>query len=283
MIVFRPAAAALVACQVLAVILVQKACADPSDLTSRDARERKQTTEAVEVELPKWKMWLGLNRERELKLESKSVLRWTNPGTHRVYGDVFVWTLNGRPEVVMSLFKVWEPPRGMHSEMHSLSPTEVTAERDGSVIWHPAKSGISYQDLPEAPPPADVAVRRLQQMRSLAKGFSAELVDRRVNDQGERQVLRLLPAPIFRYQSTDPDVIDGAMFAIVLGTDPEVFLLLEAQRTEKSAIWRYALARMNDENMIVRYQDNEVWRVERAKSRQSLPDPYFLSGLPEKH
>ncbi len=262
--------------------LVQRAEAEPPENKSRDAEESEQTTAAVEAELPRWTIWRGADRDRELKLVPKSVLRWTNPGTHRVYGDVFVWTLDGRPEVVMSLFKVWDPPRGMHTEMHSLSPIEVIAERDGTVIWRPAKSGISYHDIPQAPAPADTATRRLQQMRSLAKDFSAELVDRRVNDKGERQALRLLPAPLYRYQSTDPDVIDGALFAIVLGTDPEVFLVMEARRSETTARWRYALARMNDERMVVRYKDEDVWRADRAESREALSDPYFLSSVPEK-
>src|SRR5258708_40045913 len=99
--------------------------AEQPETNSRDAEESEQTTRVVQAELPRWKMWVGPERDRELKLEPKSVLRWTNPGTQRVYGDVFVWTLEGRPEVVMSLFKVWEPARGLHTEMHSLSPTDV--------------------------------------------------------------------------------------------------------------------------------------------------------------
>jgi hypothetical protein len=92
-----------------------------------DARESEETARIVEAELPRWRMWAGPQRKRPLKLESKSVLSWSNPATQHVYGDVFFWTLDGRPEVVMSLFKVWQPPRGLHAEMHSLSLTEVSA------------------------------------------------------------------------------------------------------------------------------------------------------------
>jgi hypothetical protein len=268
-----------------AVLLTQpvpfRAVAGQAATDSRDAEESEQTTQVVQAELPKWKMWTGADRKRELKLEPKSVLRWTNPGTQRVYGDVFVWTIDGRPEAVMSLFKVWDPPRGLHAEMQSLSLDEVAAERDGRVIWNPSKPGLSFKDVPDAPVPADTAVRRLQQMRSLAKNFSAELVDYRVNDGGERQPLRLLPAPLYRHQSTDPLVIDGALFGVVLGTDPEVFLLLEARHVDKAIRWQYALARMNTDTMVVRYKDSEVARIERALSRESLRDPYFLSGIPE--
>jgi hypothetical protein len=262
--------------------LVSSFAADPPASNSRDAEESDQTTQVLQAELPKWKMWTGPDRKRELKLEPKSVLRWTNPGTQRVYGDVFVWTIDGRPEAVMSLFKVWEPPRGLHVEMQSLSLNEVAAERDGRVIWNPTKPGLAFKDVPEAPAPADSAVRRLQQMRTLAKDFSAELVDYRVQEEkGEPQALRLLPAPLYRHQSTDPQVIDGTLFGIVLGTDPEVFLLLEARKTENVVRWQYALARMNTDPLVVRYKDRDVWRVERALSRESLRDPYFLSGLRE--
>src|SRR4029077_20632780 len=82
----------------LALVSAAKAQADPQESKSRDIEESEQTTAAGDAELPKWKMWSRSDRDRELKLEPKSVLRWTNPGTHRVYGDVFVWTVDGRPE-----------------------------------------------------------------------------------------------------------------------------------------------------------------------------------------
>ncbi|HEV3340872.1 MAG TPA: hypothetical protein VG125_10965 [Pirellulales bacterium] len=246
-----------------------------------DARESEETTRIVEAELPRWNMWSGPDRKRPLKLEPKSVLRWSNPATQHVYGDVFFWTLDGRPEVVMSLFKVWEPPRGLHAEMHSLSLTEVAAERNRTTLWHSTKPGVAPADVPDAPAPADTATRRSSQMRTLAKGFSCELVDLRVNEQGERQSLRLLPQPIYRYESSDPDVLDGAVFAVVLGTDPELFLLIEARRSQDGFRWQFGLARMNDDAMVVKHNDREVWRVEPLKRRDRLHDAYFLEGIPE--
>ena len=248
---------------------------------SRDNEESEETLRLIETELPNWKLWKGPGHARELKLEPKPVLRWTNPGTGRLYGDVFVWTLNGRPEVVMSLYKAFKPAWGFTAEMHSLSLSGVEAQRDGAVVWQPTKAGIGFRDVPEAPKPADTAVRRLQQMRTLAGGFSAAMTDYRRNETGERQSLRLLPQPIYRYKSTDPDVLDGAMFAIVLGTDPEVFLLLEARSSTDELRWQYALARMNNDAVAVLHKDVEVWRVERAKFEERLREPYVLIGLPE--
>jgi hypothetical protein len=38
---------------------------------------------------------------------------------------------------------------------------------------------------------------------------------------------------------------------------------------------------MNSDEMVVRYKENEVWRVARSVSREAHRDAYFLSGIPE--
>ena len=40
-----------------------------------------------------------------LKFESVPLMRWSNPVSGQVFGDVYVWTLQGRPEVIASIFK----------------------------------------------------------------------------------------------------------------------------------------------------------------------------------
>ncbi len=256
--------------------------AEPDDAKARDAQESEETTRLIKAEQPNWKMWTGPSRRTELKLESKSVLRWTNPGTGRVYGDLYFWTAQGRPEAVMSIFKAWDPPDGFHAEMHSLSLENLEAERNGTIVWAPSQAGISIRDVPAAPQPADSAVRRLSQMRSLAMEFEAELTDKRRNNSGERQALRLLTQPLHRYQGgTDSDWMDGAVFGFVLGTDPEALLLIEARNAGGSTKWQYGLARMNNDSMAVSHKRREVWRVEHQESQDWLREPYRLMRVPE--
>jgi hypothetical protein len=256
--------------------------AEPSDTKSRDAQESVETTHLIKAELPNWKLSRVGDRKIDLKVEPTSVLRWTNPGMGRVYGDLYLWIADGRPEVVMSLFKTWEPAHGFHAEMHSLALTAVEAERDGKIVWQPLKPGVTLQDVPDAAKPA-AASQRLSQMRALAREFSAELTDYRRNDAGERQALRLLTQPMYRYQSTDAELLDGAMFAFVLGTDPEVFLLLEARRSKETPRWQFGLARMNNDSLAVSYKDREVWRIKRAEAEYEdrLHAPYILMRVPE--
>jgi hypothetical protein len=243
--------------------------------------ERDETTRLISAELPQWKLWNGSNRQQELKLEPKSVLRWTNPGTGRVYGDLYIWTAGGRPEVVMSLFKAWEPANGFHTEMHSLSLVPIDAERKGQLMWHPIKPGVDLKSLVDVAAPEDSPARRLIQMRGLAKEFTAVLTDFRRTNTGERQELRLLTQPLFRYRSTDAALIDGAMFAFVLGTDPEMFLLIEARQSQGNSGWQYGVARMNNDSMIALHKEQEVFHFERTTGDDRLHSPYVLMSVPE--
>lgn len=258
------------------------AVADDDADASLATRESEATSHLIRAELPKWKLLSGADREHELTLHPKSVLRWTNPGVGRINGDVYLWTRDGRPEAVISFYKWWKPDYGFTAEMHSLSLTGLSAERDGVVRWKPTKAGITLNNVPDAPRPADSELRRLQQMRTLAGEFSAQLNDLRQNGKGERQELRLLTQPLYRYPAREGEVQDGAMFAIVLGTDPEVLLLLEARRASEKSTWQYGLARMNDCAMTVSYKDQEVWRTEKKgfeSVRGPIDDPYRVQVL----
>jgi hypothetical protein len=252
---------------------------ETSEAKSRDQRESEETTRLIDAELPHWRISTG--PDVELKLEPKSVLKWANPGMGRVHGGVYLWTADGRPEVILALFKVWDPLWGFQAEMHSLSQDKVTVDRDGKTVWQPDKPGLNLKDVPDAPEIADTPARRLQQMRALARDFTATLVDYRRNERGEQQELRLLPQPIYRYASTNPDLLDGTVFAFVFGTDPEIFLLLEARREDGKPRWKYALARMNFDSLTVHYNEREVWRAARIKNENRFHEPYILFNVPE--
>jgi hypothetical protein len=260
---------------IVALCIASAVAAEESD--SLEAREQKETSRLIATELPNWAFWAGEGRARTLVMQPKSVLKWSNPATGRVYGDVYVWTDNGRPEVIMSLFKAWQPANGFHVELHSLSTGELSAERSGETAWQVTKPGIEMTALSDAPVPAASPALRLTQMKALAREFSVELTDRRVNDKGEEQSLRLLSQPLYRYAESNGELRDGGLFTFALGTDPEVFLLLEADQGG----WKYGIVRMNDGALVVLRNDKPVWTTGRAGDRDNLHDPYILKRLPE--
>lgn len=182
----------------------------------------------------------------ELKWRTKPVLHWANPVAGKLFGEVYVWTHEGRPEVICSIYKWFDPFTHARIELQSLSEGPVRGAFDGETQWSPREPGVSFRPLPNAPKPAANETGRLLQMRRMAKRFTAEAVDR--DDENSTWNLRLLGQPLLRYASPKRDLVDGALFAFVQDTtsDPEVLLLIELQRTANGGdLWRYGFCRQD--------------------------------------
>jgi hypothetical protein len=219
--------------------------------------------------------------EKELTLLDRPIYTWARAGAHGgTYGSIYVWTCRGNAEAVACFWRyVGEDGKAsLVHELHSLSPEILRSSGKGSDSWKP-KAGLKRFAVPDAPLPAKTAGSRLQQMRALARDFTAKSVS--VGD--ERTELRLLPQPLYRCESTDPTVIDGALFAFVcsIGTDPEIFLLLEARDTPEGLRWHFAPARFSHMDLFVSFKDREVWQalrdVENTLS-QNADRTYWVFG-----
>lgn len=261
-----PVAFLLAAC--LASIAASRLTASADD----DAEERSRSEAAyklVDEEAQAYEISVGADTKAVLLEGSR--LRWSNPVTGQLYGGVYLWSRNGRPEAIASIYKWYSPHRHMSVEFHSLALQPLTAQRNSQQVWNPAGAGVQLQAVPKADPPAGRPFRRLQQMRSMAARFAARATARDDPDQHEQ--LRLLPRPVYRYRlpaATTPSgstetpndtLVDGAMFAFVQGTNPEVILLLEARKTAGGSQWQYALARQNSVRLQVTCDGDVVWDV----------------------
>jgi hypothetical protein len=192
---------------------------------------------------------------RPLALRAEPVLKWSNPLVGEIYGEDFVWTSKGRPDVVWSLHRWYRDGPHEAVEYLSLTTDRIIADKDGRVIWSPSRPGIEMKPIPEAPIPASSAAQRLRQMRELAKEFTS----RQTRRDGVEQENRLLTQPIYRYERTESPLIDGALFAFVQGTDPELLLLIEAHQVEGNPQWQYGLARMTSLEQRVSHRGKAVW------------------------
>ncbi len=88
-----------------------------------------------------------------------------------------------------------------------------------------------------------------------------------------RWELRLLPQPLYRFGSDKGKPIDGALFAFVQSTDPELLLLLEVRQEGDQRKWSYALARMTSHPLEARYKDRVIWNVPEWPWQPIDPDP----------
>jgi hypothetical protein len=243
-----------------------------------DDRAKEEAAEAEKLcadELPRWKLTadgVALDNPKE------PVLRWTNPAAGRVYGNTYVWLQNGRPAAVGCLYRDFHPWNFFAGELVALTGTKLVAKRNDKVMWQP-KDEWKWTAVPGAPTPAAAAAQRLVQMKALAGEFEVVVLDMRNNPKGEDQTPRLLPKPLYRYDATRTKTLDGALFAFVLGTDPELLLLLECDTAEEKPQWKFGVGRMNRDAVRLKYKGETVWEVESFRKHKP-EDPYLFFGLP---
>lgn len=224
-------------------------------------------------------------RTEPLELRREPIYRWSNPT--RVGGqdgDVFLWTYHGRPEVVASIFSHphQKTLRTMCHELHSLSEAVLVVDRESSNRWQPKAAGVDLKPIPDAPTPGATPAARLVQIRALARDFSG----RSLSDQKQSWPLRILPRPLYRYEGTDPAVLDGAVFALIssAGTDPEIILLIEARQAPEGARWSYGAARFSDMSLWLDYKGREVWNAIRGPQNTFNHDaPHRFRFYQDRH
>lgn len=235
--------------------------------------------------------WLALYRKQADKYEFKQIgddgsaparrisdpiLRWSQPVRIGEDGLLFLWVANKRPVAAVAVFSFKDAngARNIVHECSSLATTPLSGDWHGKRVWHPAKPALEFRPVPDSPVPAETAPARLRQMQAMARQFTANTVR-----GGRDWELRLLSKPLYRYESARAEVADGALFALAQGTDPELFLLFEAQGD--SSRWKYAIARFSDLELHVRHKDREVFSV--PYSMGAFDAPYLLRVVVKKN
>ncbi|MEM9586919.1 MAG: hypothetical protein AAGA03_06525 [Planctomycetota bacterium] len=215
----------------------------------------------------------------EAKLLDRPVLNWTNPVRKTPSGAMFLWVDARRPVAALCLYPASD--EATDHEFQSLALEKLVASVDDRIVWQPNEAGLKFGEITGAAPPSDRSFVRMRQMKSLAREFQAKLVP----PDKHPISLRLLATPLHRYpaearmqSSGDRDLIDGAVFALVQGTDPEVLLLIEAREQSGQTQWVYALARMSMVPTEVRRAGQLVWSTDWAIQR-TYTTYYTAKGL----
>ncbi len=213
-------------------------------------------------------------------------LRWANNsrGNGSEDGATVLYIHAGRP-LAAACFYPWEG-RLVH-DFEAISRERLVGRRGGSTIWQPQTAGVKFADVPDAPVPDATRAQRLRQMKLLAEQFQSTMLGWK-NDSSDRETLRLLPRPLYRYEAADEadgavvdgTAVDGAVFAFVIGTDPETLLLLEAIKKGDAMIWQYAFARRTSGELDGRHRDQVVWKAERNPTTNDPRQPHFSIVTP---
>lgn len=223
----------------------------------------------------------------QLKLREQPLMHWQNTVRKQERGALYVWEKNGRPQVLCSIFTFeHEGEVQCRHEMISIADTPLTSQLDSVTVWTPSQAGVNWNRCEGVSAPAESAARRLIQMRAIARQFSGRL---NIPDHQPAN-LQLIPQPLIRYQAPEQSVIDGAVFSMAVGTDPEILLVFEARSSADGAsAWHYAAARSHFHELQLKREDQVVWtapivsELENTRAGQ-LPwasQPYFIFFPPK--
>jgi hypothetical protein len=211
-------------------------------------------------------------------------LRWANNQRGSEDGLTILYIHKGRPLAAACLYP-WAGE--LIHDFEALGRGKIEARRTGKTeaLWQPRESGVVFADIADAAPPDATAAGRLRQLKALAGQFQSTMLGWK-SDDTDREELRLLPRPLYRYATGDGPVIDGAafdgaVFAFVMGTDPESLLLLEAVEDRGGkAKWQYGFARRTSGQLEGRHRDKVVWSAARYPETKDSRRPHFSVGTP---
>ncbi|HWB07700.1 MAG TPA: hypothetical protein VG826_00545 [Pirellulales bacterium] len=245
--------------------------ADPAEVPEGKANLHRMLDESAS----RYALYASKERGEQLKLHC--VLRWANVTRGSVDGATYIWTADGRPMATVCVY----PFAGrLCDNFQSLAEGPVTAWVDGKPVWRCEQPGLEYQPIADAPAPEESAAGRLRQMKSLAQRFNTTLVGWKADDS-DREVLRMLPRPVYRYENDQAK--DGTVFAFVQGTDPEAFLLIEARPDASNGgnvSWQFAMARRTSGALETHYDSRLVWKAKRLTDYSDPKQPHFQMDRP---
>jgi hypothetical protein len=218
--------------------------------------------------------------ERIVTLSPQPLLSYSNPVRNvQGHGSVFLWTEAGRPVLIGGFWSALEPAdpatRRLSRELHSLAADSIAVDLNGRKTWISTQPGIEWTIVKDTAEPLKSRPLRLAQMRRIVERVRAEI-------ETQESELRLMPQPIYRYPE-DTGVLDGAIFAFVMGTDPELFAIVEARTAAGGAAeWVLGFAHFTNFPVRATFDGVEIYHAERWSPTEST-GRHHLSFAIERH
>ena len=243
-----------------AVLLLSNVLAQDEDDRANQAGEKEQRSaylQAMQAMAAECKVVRSTDHGEVLcTMTKESVLNWADSARHPdllVPGTCWIWHDEGRPQAIGEIYGRADAVGFWNMFNCSLSSDKLRFTSE-SRDW---LATASYYE-PKAIPNSTVAkskAERTFQLKQLARRFDAHQFW-----DGERYELRLLSQPLYRYDDQRAGIIDGAIYALVHGTNPEVLLLIEAHQTgEGVEQWKVAFGSLAGARCVVRLDREERW------------------------
>ncbi len=212
-------------------------------------------------------------RDGRIERLPNPLLTYGDAARNNEAGTLWAWGKSGRPVAFLELYRNIGNDQPWVHALTLTSPELIQLDAQTGQRWTPKKSHFLLKDVPDSPEVGKHPAVRLRQMKDISRRFEAHQF---WDPNNSRFEMRLLVQPVLRYQDEPAKLIDGAVFVLAHGTNPEVLVQIEAHAGEPPR-WKYSLVRMGSAEMHVSLDGKEVWTEARTPGVLGQPvDPYWL-------
>lgn len=212
-------------------------------------------------------------RDGLIEMLPNPLLTYGDAARNNEAGTLWAWGKSGRPVAFLELYRNIGNDQPWVHALTLTSPELIQLTGQNNPRWTPKKSHFVLKDVPDSPEVGNHPAVRLRQMKDISRRFESHQF---WDPNNSRFEMRLLVQPVLRYQDEPAKLIDGAVFVLAHGTNPEVLVQIEAHAGEPPR-WRYSLVRLGSAEMHVSLDGKEVWTEPRTPGVLGQPvDPYWL-------
>ena len=278
--------APLACLSLLAAVAVAQEPVPKSDERAGRLKEMRELIGTIRVTDP------SLPPREALVREAEPLHRWNDPTRDFSDGSLWAFGAKGRPLALgtMELYGNAREGSVWSYELISLAPGPIEGESAGKYVplgsslapglggplrWSPKKPGVEMIAVADPPTAGATEAERLRQMKNIAARLSAREI--RISEQDAQQYeLRLLPRPIHRYADPASGLIDGTIFLLAYGTNPEALVLIEARRGTGGAVsWSCGFERLSRAGLSASLDGKEIWTRPFVEA-PSADETYFI-------
>lgn len=236
-------------------------------------REAEQVVRSIDLEIFSDDQWTKVERIE------KPLLFYGDPTRNNDRGSVWGWGRKGRPVALIELFQDTKFRTTWVFAISNTSGGKLRARRAGAPWWRENNSASELKNIPGASAPAAEASVRQRQLKLLAEKFTGHQFWEPANTRYE---LRLLKRPLYTYRDEASGLLDGGLFVLANGTNPEIPIFIEARvdpKDRSKSVWQYTVGRLAHAELHMEYDGKEVFEAPRGDKVSAPNRPYWLDSI----
>jgi hypothetical protein len=274
------------ACLIVAFVVLASVRAEPPEpkkdkpekepAPEVDEEHRREAVKVIgEIELE----MLADGEWSKVKRIEKPLLYFGDPTRENDRGSLWGWGEKARPVALLELYQNATDRTKWVYGICNTSGGKLRATYGGKAWWRENESTSELKDIPGAPAPSSEGTQRQRQLKQLAQKFTGHQF---WDPNNSRYELRRLERQLRTYQDEASGILEGALYTLANGTNPEIMLFIEARvnpKDKSKTAWQYTVGRLAHAELHMEYDGKEVFNAPRGDKLSGSDKPYWVDFI----